>query len=211
MVDAPIKWAGDDTSHTSVNFADNREGCTAFPTGFFSGSIALIKRGVCNFSVKILNAQAEGAVGVLVYADYRDPGAMSVTGTAIPAVMLDLPEATANAIAAWVHGATTPTVSITAFGIYHDNAFADITASFSSRGPNTTFDVLKPDIAAPGVEILAAVSDSTITPSATAEYNLMQGTSMASPHDAGAAALLKTPCTPPGPRPRLSRPDADRL
>lgn len=183
VTDAPVKWSNDDNG--------NLLGCNAFTAGYFTGSIALIQRGTCTFSTKILNAQAAGAMGVLLYTDSRDPGAMSVSGTSIPAVMLDIPGATGTAIGNWVHGATSPTVSITAFGIYHNNAFGDITASFSSRGPNTTFDVLKPDVAAPGVEILAAVSDSTITPSATAEYNLMQGTSMASPHDAGSAALLK--------------------
>ena len=63
-------------------------------------------------------------------------------------------------------------------------------ADFSSRGPNTTFDVLKPDVSAPGVQILAAVSDSTIEPSADYELALYGGTSMSSPHDAGAATLL---------------------
>ncbi len=49
---------------------------------------------------------------------------------------------------------------------------------------------MKPDVSAPGVDILAAVADSTIAPSPDAEYDLYQGTSMSSPHDAGAAALL---------------------
>jgi subtilisin family serine protease len=51
--------------------------------------------------------------------------------------------------------------------------------------------VLKPDIAAPGLEILAAVADGEILPDGEVELNLYQGTSMASPHDAGSAALLK--------------------
>jgi subtilisin family serine protease len=72
-------------------------------------------------------------------------------------------------------------------------------AGFSSYGPNTTFDVLKPDITGPGVSILAAVSDGTIAPSTDYEIELYQGTSMSSPHNAGASALmmaLHPDCTP---------------
>ena len=183
VVDSPVKWSNDDNS--------NLLGCVAFTPGFFTGSIALIQRGTCNFSVKINFAAAAGATGVLIYTDTRAPGPMSVTGTTIPAVMLDVPGTTGTAIGNWIHGATSPTVSISAFGAVYDDTFGDIMGSFSSRGPTTTLDVLKPDVGAPGVEILAAVADNTIAPDGVADLNLYQGTSMASPHDAGSAALLK--------------------
>ncbi|XP_052144509.1 subtilisin-like protease SBT3.3 [Oryza glaberrima] len=57
-------------------------------------------------------------------------------------------------------------------------------AAFSSRGPSIDFPgILKPDVAAPGVSILAAVGDS---------YKFMSGTSMACPHVSAVAALLKS-------------------
>ena len=115
---------------------------------------------------------------------------MSVSGTTIPGVMLDIPGTVGDALAAWVTAQSDETVSISAFGALHSDDYADIMADFSSRGPNTTFDVLKPDIAAPGLEILAAVADGVIDPDGETELDLYQGTSMASPHDAGAAALL---------------------
>ncbi len=182
VINSDVIYAGEDSG--------NDLGCVAFPAEFFKDSIALIKRGTCTFSEKILNAEAAGAAGVLLFTDDRAPVAPGVSGTTIPGVMLDIPGTVGDALAAWVASTADETVSISAFGALHSDDYADIMADFSSRGPNTTFDVLKPDIAAPGLEILAAVADGVIDPDGETELDLYQGTSMASPHDAGAAALL---------------------
>jgi len=182
VVDSPVKYSGEDPG--------NELGCEAFPAGFFTDSIALIKRGTCTFSVKINNAADAGAMGVLIFTDDRAPGAMSAPGTTIPNVMLDISGTFGLEIANWVATQTDETVSVSTVGYYVNDDYGDIMADFSSRGPNDTFDILKPDVTAPGMEILAAVADGTIAPSTEAEYDLYQGTSMSSPHDAGAAALL---------------------
>ncbi|TYH04389.1 hypothetical protein ES288_A08G002200v1 [Gossypium darwinii] len=76
--------------------------------------------------------------------------------------------------------------------------FAPIVASFSSKGPNFIVpDILKPDISAPGVDILAAYSpvaspSITTTDKRRVKYNIISGTSMSCPHVAGAAAYVKT-------------------
>ncbi|XP_010483539.1 PREDICTED: subtilisin-like protease SBT4.4 [Camelina sativa] len=78
------------------------------------------------------------------------------------------------------------------------NQTAPLVVSFSSRGPSTIVsDILKPDITAPGVEILAAYSpDSSPTESELdtrhVKFSVMSGTSMACPHVAGVAAYVKT-------------------
>ncbi|GAU50036.1 hypothetical protein TSUD_243580 [Trifolium subterraneum] len=79
-----------------------------------------------------------------------------------------------------------------------NDTLAPMVASFSSRGPNNvTADILKPDLIAPGVNILA--SWSTITPisdylgeNRKSEYKIVSGTSMACPHVSGAAAFIKS-------------------
>ncbi|KAL0009588.1 hypothetical protein SO802_011090 [Lithocarpus litseifolius] len=78
------------------------------------------------------------------------------------------------------------------------NAATPYVASFSSRGPNTVSStILKPDIVAPGIDILAAYSKLA---SVTGEpednrfgvYNIISGTSMSCPHAVGAAVYVKS-------------------
>jgi len=184
FVGADVKFAGED---------GNPLGCLdpGYTTdNFYDGAVALIQRGTCTFTEKVVTAEAYGASAVLVFTDDRAPGAMAVDGSTVPNVMLDISGVLGLEIANWVTAQTDETVDISTVGYYLNDAYGDIMADFSSRGPNNTFDVLKPDVTAPGVEILAAVQDSTIAPSPDAEFDLYQGTSMSSPHDAGAAALL---------------------
>ncbi|KAI3955664.1 hypothetical protein MKW92_018492 [Papaver armeniacum] len=78
------------------------------------------------------------------------------------------------------------------------NDRAPMVASFSSRGPNSIIpDIIKPDIMAPGVDILAAFSPvpnpSDFTNAAwSVNYNILSGTSMSCPHATGAAAYVKS-------------------
>ncbi|XP_071718280.1 subtilisin-like protease SBT5.4 [Rutidosis leptorrhynchoides] len=66
-------------------------------------------------------------------------------------------------------------------------------AGFSSRGPNTvTPGILKPDITAPGVNIIAAYTEDSDGSAPVHKYNVESGTSMACPHVSGVVGLLKS-------------------
>ncbi|XAR66181.1 Cucumisin [Bertholletia excelsa] len=73
-----------------------------------------------------------------------------------------------------------------------------VVAAFSSRGPNfLTLEILKPDMVAPGVNILAAWTrdmgpSSLATDRRRVNFNILSGTSMSCPHVSGVAALIKS-------------------
>ncbi|KAJ7960166.1 Cucumisin [Quillaja saponaria] len=97
----------------------------------------------------------------------------------------------------YINSTRNPTSTILKTNVGNDT-LAPYVASFSSRGPNlVTPNILKPDISAPGVNILAAWSP--ISPisrfegdNRVAQFNIISGTSMACPHVTGAAAYVKS-------------------
>ncbi|KAG1355441.1 Subtilisin-like protease SBT1.7 [Cocos nucifera] len=93
----------------------------------------------------------------------------------------------------YINSVSTPTASITFQGTLMKTKPAPALAFFSSRGPSQADrNILKPDIVGPGANILAAWPFE-VGPSDTAtRFNMMSGTSMATPHLSGIAALLKS-------------------
>ncbi|XVF23986.1 hypothetical protein REPUB_Repub13aG0087400 [Reevesia pubescens] len=97
----------------------------------------------------------------------------------------------------YVNTTENPTATIFKTNV-EDNQFAPFVVSFSSRGPNpVTADILKPDLTAPGVDILAAWSEATTLTETEDDtrvvpYNIISGTSMSCPHATGAAAYVKS-------------------
>lgn len=160
------------------------------------GNIALVARGACNFSEKVLAAQGAGATAVLIYSDSRAPIAMggSGVGITIPGRMieneygLDIAGRLADGMEVTATWSDDP-VSIESVSV------GNVMAGFSSRGPNTTpQDIIKPDITAPGVTVLAAISPTQFRFGGNEQgqnFGYISGTSMSGPHIAGVAALLK--------------------
>ncbi len=184
---------------TTYNVTSPTNGCTSI-NPIISGKIALIARGACTFSTKIRNAQTAGATGVIVYNSQQgDPVAMAQDGTpnqpTIPAVMVSRPKGLAMAAVA----PTSVTVDgTTASEFFSDGPSADILARFSSIGPpllqtpgvgiGQPQDKIKPDVVAPGVNVYSSIP--SFACSSPPCFAFFQGTSMATPHVAGSAALL---------------------
>lgn len=149
-----------------------------------SGNIALIKRGTCNFSEKIERAQLAGATAVVVYSDDRPLTIMGGDGSyTIPGVMIET--AVGEALLSDINLGEVVEVSMGPGITLTRTEIGSVMGDFSSRGPNMAVtDLLIPDVAAPGVNILAAA------PSGSG-YAYLSGTSMASPHIAGIGALVK--------------------
>jgi subtilisin family serine protease len=157
-------------------------GCLPLAAGSLTGKIPLIERGVCTFRTKILNAQAAGASAVVVYTQIPggDPVTMggSPAGIHIPGVMIG--NLDGLTVSAAITASTTFTLDPT-----KQLPIPNRLQGFTSRGPRFGDSVLKPDVTAPGGGIFSAAAGSGD------DGVSFSGTSMASPHVAGAAALLR--------------------
>ena len=162
--------------------------CSALAAGSLNGKIAMLARGTCSFSTKVRNAQSAGAIAVIVSNNVAGDGvAMGQDGTpnqpTIPAYMVSLDDG------APVAAATDTNVTIGAGKAYFITGNDDFMGSFSSQGPTDVDFRVKPDVVAPGVNVLSSIPHQ-FCPSPPC-FAFFQGTSMATPHLAGSAAVVE--------------------
>ncbi|HEY6985772.1 MAG TPA: S8 family serine peptidase, partial [Rhodanobacteraceae bacterium] len=116
------------------HYATNEIGCTAngaFPPDYFDGAIALISRGTCTFEEKIDNAQASGAVAVVIYNNAAGVINMLIGAAGLPAYSI-LQTDGQNLVAFIDTSDPTPTtVDMTPSVVQ-----GDVLAGFSLRGPS---------------------------------------------------------------------------
>jgi subtilisin family serine protease len=159
---------------------------TTLPAGSLRGAIALVTRGNCTYDSKASRAQAAGAVGT-IFADDRpgDPGFPLTSANG--GMVSDLDGARLRQAMAGNGGAVTVRVSrAVQIDLEVPTGWAGVPTSFSAGGLTPFGHALKPDIAAPGAQILS----STLIEFAGDEYAFLDGTSFSAPHVAGLAALL---------------------
>ncbi len=155
------------------------------PTGSLSGAIALVSRGNCSFVSKAQRVLEAGAIG-MVLVDNRPGEATQIpVPVALPAGMVsDLDGQRLQTALAASSGRGNVRIQTGVQQI--DTGRSGIVTYFSSAGPTAFGHLLKPDLAAPGSQILSSVTRAFNS----SRFDVFDGTSMAAPHVSGAAALL---------------------
>lgn len=193
VIEGQAMTAGLDTPTDIVfaaDYGDNLCGPGSFAPGTFTGQIVVCERGTYG-RVEKGQSVADGGAGGYILAQPVEfgggPGSVATDPHVLPASHIDYYEYQ-NLLAAYADGYTMGTITGAVMDTTVSNG--DIMAAFSSRGANQTLpDLIVPSVTAPGRAIWAAyhqgASDGEYT------YNVIQGTSMSSPHVAGAFALIK--------------------
>jgi subtilisin family serine protease len=155
-----------------------------------ANNIALIQRGGCSFDTKLANADEAGAIAAIVYNIAGPPIVMNGSAdlSDIPAVMIG--QADGNLLLAELDEGSRIDVRMNAGILLTEKEDGNVMATFSARGPGPAPDILKPDVTAPGVNIVAGFTPDAANATPGEYFAYLSGTSMSTPHVAGVAALL---------------------
>lgn len=171
--------------------ADPLLGCggTLANAGQLSGAVVLLERGNCALADKALAAQDAGAAGALIFDNvlggYFVAAANGTGGDAVTVPTASITRRLGHTLATWLASGITLQISLTTAG-QPDASFQNL-AAYSAQGP-TSDGRVKPDLVAPGSLYSALAVDSGAQ---VCGLTGMQGTSMATPVVAGAAALVR--------------------
>ncbi|KAJ6848351.1 uncharacterized protein M6B38_273880 [Iris pallida] len=192
----PLVYAGN-VSTSRVGYHSSAPFCMpgSLDPDLARGKVVLCERGAVPRAEKGLAVREAGGAGMIVANQMIDGQGLVPDAHLLPAVAVGATEGIV--IHAYIAGQSQPRVRFVFHGTRLGVKPAPVVASFSGRGPNAVSDYLvKPDLIAPGVGILAAWTDSAGPTGLSADarrtqFNVLSGTSMACPHVSGIAALLK--------------------
>ncbi|KAJ4832236.1 hypothetical protein Tsubulata_001993 [Turnera subulata] len=182
----PLVWGGDATNYSAGSTPDISRYCYSNEMNLkkIAGAIVYCEGLLDDFSFLTPNG-----VGTIM-SDYDADYAFNYP---LPATQISNEDG--QKVWDYIKSTKNPIATILVGETWND-AMAPTVVSFSSRGPNpVTPDVLKPDITAPGVDILAAWSPlappSFFGDTRKVKFNIISGTSMSCPHATAAAAYVK--------------------
>jgi minor extracellular serine protease Vpr len=164
----------------------NDPGLSTLPSGSLDAAIALVSRGGCTYDSKASRAQEAGASGMIVVEDRPgDPG--GVLSSTSGGMISDLDGARLRQAMAGNGGSATVRVTRPyKTDVEVGTSWGGVPSSYSAGGLTPFGHQLKPDIVAPGSQILS----STLPEFAGDDYAFLDGTSFSAPHVSGLAALL---------------------
>ncbi|KAE8800664.1 Subtilisin-like protease [Hordeum vulgare] len=163
-----------------------------------AGKIVVCDPGAFARAVKEQAVKLAGGVGAIFGSIESYGEQVMISANVIPATVV--PFAASEKIKKYISTEASPTATIVFRGTVVGRRRTPPSprmASFSSRGPNFRVpEILKPDVTAPGVDILAAWTGANsptglASDARRAQYNIVSGTSMSCPHVSGVAALLR--------------------
>ncbi|KAL6635228.1 hypothetical protein ACP70R_027899 [Stipagrostis hirtigluma subsp. patula] len=161
-----------------------------------AGKIVVCEPGVNGRTAKGEAVKLAGGAGAILVSPEEFGGQALTTAHVLPATAV--PFVDAVKIKNYISKQATPVATIVFHGtVVGETPSSPRMASFSSRGPNRRApEILKPDVTAPGVDILAAWTGENSPSQLDSDmrrvrYNIISGTSMSCPHVSGIAALLR--------------------
>lgn len=181
-----------DESLPSGNTGVTSDGCQPLINAAdVDGNIALMQRSGCLFTDKVRHAEDAGAIAVVVYSHAGDPIVMfgETNLVDIPALMIG--QSDGNLILAELDAENEVSVVLEKSLLLTTADSGNVVATFSARGPGPVPDILKPDVTAPGVNIIAGFTPDPANAAPGQNFAFLSGTSMSTPHIAGVAALLR--------------------
>jgi len=175
---------------------DNTGASNPFPADTFDGQIVVCDRGQYGRVEKGKNVQLAGAAGMILANTQEQAESTVADQHCLPATHVGADQG--DRLREWLESPGDQRGRLTGTQRFVDPAAAGRLAQSSSRGPaNDAPDVMKPNVTAPGSNILAAGTDINETedgptPEAANQILFLTGTSMSAPHVAGAALLLRS-------------------
>jgi len=156
----------------------------ALPAGSLSGAIALVSRGGCPYEAKAARARDAGAIGLVIAENRAGDPTFALIQRLSGGVISETDGLRLRAAMAGSGGAARVRFNRNTTEI--ESSWAGVPSSYTSSGLTPFGHALKPDVTAPGSQVLS----STLPEWAGDDFAVLDGTSFSAPHVAGVAAIL---------------------